>query len=137
MVAERHFLNIERVMKFHTTLQMLALLSATTFAVPSVAQQNDDAELAKQTLNPVAALISVPLKFDYNSNLGPTESGNQTVLTVQPVIPISISADWNMISRSIIPLISQHDIVPGTGTQQGFGDSTLQFYFSPKKPTDA
>jgi hypothetical protein len=106
-------------------------------ALPAVAQQDQEAELAKQTLNPVAALISVPLKFDYNSNLGPTESGNQTVLTVQPVIPISISEDWNVISRSIIPVISQHDILPGAGTQQGLGDSTQQFYFSPKKPTDA
>lgn len=124
-------------MKIQTTLQFLTFAAATTFAVlPAAAQQSDEAELAKQTLNPVAALISVPMKYDYNSNLGPTESGSQSVLTVQPVIPISISADWNMISRTIIPIISQTDIVPGSGTQQGLGDTTQQFYFSPKKPID-
>jgi hypothetical protein len=122
--------------KLHAAAYAITSMAAFA-ALPAVAQQDQEAELAKQTLNPVAALISVPLKYDYNSNLGPTESGRQSVLTVQPVIPISISADWNMISRSIIPVINQQNIVPGTGTQQGLGDTTQQFYFSPKKPTDA
>jgi hypothetical protein len=115
-----------------------ALVAAILAAVqPALAQQDQEAELAKQTLNPVAALISLPMKYDYNSDLGPTQSGNQSVLTVQPVIPISISADWNLISRTIIPVISLQNIVPGLGTQQGLGDTTQQFYFSPKKPTDS
>ena len=86
-------------MKF-TALHPLLLAAATAVAVPpAVAQQTDAAELAKQTLNPVAALISVPIKYDYNTNIGPSEQGNQSVLTVQPVIPISIGADWNMRSE--------------------------------------
>jgi hypothetical protein len=114
------------------------LAAAALFAVlPVLAQDDQESELAKQTLNPVASLISLPIKFDYNSNLGPTEGGSQTVMTVQPVIPVSIGADWNLISRSIIPVISLHNIVPGAGTQQGLGDTTQQFYFSPKKPTDS
>jgi hypothetical protein len=107
------------------------------FTVLPAAAQDDEAELAKKTLNPVASLISLPMKFDYNSNLGPAETGEQSVLTVQPVIPISIGEDWNLISRSIIPVISLHNIVPGAGTQQGLGDTTQQFYFSPKKPTES
>jgi hypothetical protein len=140
MVAERHFGEHrsnpgETTMRFHATLHILAFASVTTSAIrPAVA---DEAELAKQTLNPVASLISLPMKYDYNSNIGPTEQGNQSVLTVQPVIPVSISADWNLISRTIIPVISQHNLPPGSGTQQGLGDTTQQFYFSPKKPTDA
>jgi hypothetical protein len=140
----------EATMKF-TALHPLLLAAATAFAVPpAVAQQTDAAELAKQTLNPVAALISVPIKYDYNTNIGPSEQGNQSVLTVQPVIPISIGADWNMISRSIIPAINQHNVRPGagtpdglgdvesgSGTEEGIGDITQQFYFSPKKPTDS
>ena len=137
-------------MKF-ITLHLLVLASAAALAVSSaVAQQTDEAELAKQTLNPVAALISVPIKYDYNTNIGPSEQGNQSVLTIQPVIPISISADWNLISRSIIPGINQHNVRPGagtpdglgdvesgSGTEEGIGDITQQFYFSPKKPTDS
>jgi hypothetical protein len=140
----------ESNMKF-ITLHLLVLASAAALAVsPAVAQQTDEAELAKQTLNPVAALISVPIKYDYNTNIGPSEQGNQSVLTIQPVIPISISADWNLISRSIIPGINQHNVRPGagtpdglgdvesgSGTEEGIGDITQQFYFSPKKPTDS
>jgi hypothetical protein len=104
-------------------------------ALPAVAQDSQ-ADLAKETLNPVAALISLPIKYDYNSDVGPTEQGNQSVLTVQPVIPFSIGADWNLISRTIIQGISVHNLVPGAGTQDGLGDTTQQFYFSPKKPTE-
>jgi hypothetical protein len=113
-----------------------ALAAVTMLAVPPAAAEDDqEAQLAKQTLNPVASLISLPLKFDYNRNLGPTEQGSQSVLTIQPVIPVSIGADWNMISRSIIPVISQQNLPPGAGTQQGLGDTTQQFYFSPREPT--
>src|ERR1700735_2232984 len=118
-------------MKF-ITLHLLVLASAAALAVsPAVAQQTDQAELSKQTLNPVAALISVPIKYDYNTNIGPSEQGNQSVLTIQPVIPISISADWNLISRSIIPGINQHNVRPGAGTPYGFG------YFDRAPGTDA
>jgi hypothetical protein len=114
-----------------------ALATMTTFAVlPAVAQEDQEAELAKKTLNPVASLISLPLKYDYDGNIGPTEQGDKSVLTVQPVLPFSIGADWNLISRTLIPVISQHDLRPGAGTQEGLGDITQQFYFSPKKPTD-
>jgi hypothetical protein len=58
-----------------------------TFAVlPAVAEESEGA-LAKDALNPVAALISLPIRYDYNSNIGPIEQGNQSLLTVQPVIP--------------------------------------------------
>jgi hypothetical protein len=125
-------------MAFPTPSHLLATVLLAVFIVsPAAAQQDQEAELAKQTLNPVAALISVPLKYDYNTNLGPIESANQSVLTVQPVIPVSISADWNLISRTIIPIISQHNLPPGSGTQQGLGDTTQQFYFSPKSPTSS
>ena len=136
-------------MSLHRMVRALgcALAIVTTFAVlPAVAQQSEG-ELAKEALNPVAALISLPIKYDYNSNIGPTEQGNQSVLTVQPVIPFSIGADWNLISRTIIQGVSldkgvpgagtpEGDVATGSGTQEGLGDTTQQFYFSPKKPTD-
>ena len=92
---------MNRQRKFH--ILRFALATMTTFAVlPAVAQEDQEAELAKKTLNPVASLISLPLKFDYNSNLGPAERGNQSVLTVQPVIPVSMGENWNLISRTLI-----------------------------------
>jgi hypothetical protein len=125
----------EKAMKFNAALPTLALAAMLMSTVLPAVADDEEAELAKKTLNPVASLISLPMRYDYNSNLGPTESGNQSVLTVQPVIPVSIGEDWNLISRTIIPVISLQNIVPGSGTQQGLGDTTQQFYFSPKKPT--
>jgi hypothetical protein len=128
------------------TTIICSVLISTFAARPCVAQQ-DQAELAKATLNPVASLISVPIKIDYDQNIGPIEEGNKTTVTIQPVLPFSISEDWNVISRTLIPLITQHDIVPGvnsedgvadiegSGSEQGISDITQQFYFSPKAPT--
>lgn len=91
--------------------------------------------LAKQLSNPLAALISVPLQLNYDDGVGPNDAGNRTQLKIQPVIPVSISENWNMISRTILPIVSQHDIYPGAGTQNGLGDTSQSFFFSPKAPT--
>ena len=138
-------------MNLHRIVRTLvcALAAVTTFAVQPAAAQESEGALAKDALNPVAALISLPIKYDYNSNIGPIQQGNQSLLTVQPVIPFSIGADWNLISRTIIQGVSldkgvpgagspdgQGDVAPGSGTHEGLGDITQQFYFSPKKPTD-
>src|SRR5580704_9340757 len=99
-----------------------ALATVTPFAVlPAVAEESEGG-LAKDALNPVAALISLPLRYDYNSNIGPSQQGNQSVLTVQPVLPFSIGADWNLISRTIIQGVSLDKGVPGAGTPDGLGD---------------
>jgi len=110
----------------------LVALSAGFVALPAAA---DDAELAKQSLNPIAALISLPMQLNYDENIGPAEQGEKWVLNVQPVIPFSIGDDWNLISRTIVPLVSQQDVAPGTGTDSGIGDITQSLFFSPKKPT--
>ncbi|MDP3584771.1 MAG: transporter [Thiobacillus sp.] len=110
----------------------LAALSAGLAVLPAAAS---DAELAKQALNPIAALISLPMQLNYDENIGPAERGEKWQLNVQPVIPFSIGADWNLISRTIVPLVSQEDVVPGAGTDSGVGDITQSLFFSPKKPT--
>jgi hypothetical protein len=112
----------------------VAGLSVCLLAPGALAQTSKD-ELAKKSLNPVASLISVPLKLDHDSDIGPAEQGSKTVLTVQPVVPVSIATDWNMISRTLVPIVSQSDVAPGAGTQSGLGDITQQRYFSPKAPT--
>lgn len=96
----------------------------------------DDAEaLAKKLSNPVASLISLPLQANWDENLGIGDRGRRFTLNVQPVIPISIGDDWNLISRTIVPIISQEDI-PSSGTSAvGFGDTLQSAFFSPKEPT--
>lgn len=112
---------------------LLAASVACTI-LPAVAAGGDE-ELAKASLNPVAALISVPMKLDYDSDIGPQQQGSKYQLTIQPVIPFSIGRDWNLISRTLAPLVHQQDVIPGAGSQSGLGDITQQFYFSPKSPT--
>ena len=90
--------------------------------------------LAKQLSNPVAALISVPLQFNYDDGYGAGGDGERYTLNIQPVAPFSISKDWNVISRTILPVISQDDVVAGDN-QSGLGDTTQSFFFSPKAPT--
>jgi hypothetical protein len=92
-------------------------------------------ELAKKLANPIAALISVPFQLNYASNIGPRDDGDHWILNAQPVIPISISEDWNLISRTIAPLVTQNDIFPDSGSQSGLGDIVQSLWFSPKKPT--
>jgi hypothetical protein len=114
-----------------TCCALIAVLCGI-LALPAMA---DDTELAKQTQNPIAALVSVPFQLNYDENIGPAERGSKWLLNVQPVIPISLGSDWNLISRTIVPLVSQDEVQPGIGTDSGLGDITQSFFFSPKKPT--
>jgi len=124
-------------------LAALAIASADACAQQGViasgaiasAQKNDE-ELAMAAQNPVAAMISLPLQYNYDHNIGPQETGHKNYVNVQPVIPISLNENWNLISRTILPVVWQNDIVPGSGSQSGIGDITQSFFFSPKKPTE-
>ena len=93
-----------------------------------------DSGLAKQLNNPIASLISVPFQGNYDTGYGP-DDGEKFFVNVQPVIPISLSDDWNLISRSILPVAWQNDIAGQSGDQFGLGDLTQSLFFSPVKPT--
>lgn len=112
------------------TAAVLALLASAGHA------QNTEA-LAKQLSNPVSSLISVPFQFNFDNDIGPDDVGNRMTLNIQPVIPLSISEDWNLISRTILPVVDQQDIFPGAGDQFGLGDVVQSAFFSPKSPTSS
>jgi hypothetical protein len=92
-------------------------------------------ELAKKLSNPIADLISVPFQANYDDDIGLFDDGDRWEVKVQPVVPISIGSDWNVISRTIIPIIVQDDVVPpllDNEHQAGLGDTLQSLFFSPK-----
>jgi hypothetical protein len=107
---------------------------AETLAAPTAANAGDNAEeLAKKLNNPVASLISVPFQFNLDTGLGPKDAERLT-LNIQPVIPFSISEDWNLITRTIVPVIYQGSLADGIDSEFGMGDIVQSFFFSPKEP---
>jgi hypothetical protein len=132
---------------------MSALLAGAQEPAPDQA-----AELAKKLANPVASLISVPLQSNFDFRLGRSDDGWRYTLNIQPVIPISLSRDWNLIVRTIIPYVYQEDVFKGSGpavsleedidgvpinvtpgprpprVQSGLSDTLQSFFLSPKEP---
>ena len=129
---------IERVVGFRSwedrvkSRGIAAMLGlAGPWAGPALAQPTGE-ELAKQLSNPVSSLISVPFQNNTDFGLGPGDDGVQNLLNIQPVIPISLTPEWNLISRTILPLVYQdHDVIPGTGDEFGTGDVLQSFFLSP------
>jgi hypothetical protein len=110
------------------------LAAATALAGDPVLPPNPtDEQLATAAQNPVSDLISVPFQDIIAFGVGPQrEVAN--ILNIQPVYPIEVNKDWNVITRTIIPLIWQPGFASGEGTQFGLGDVQLSAFLSPSTP---
>lgn len=106
-----------------------SLLLATAFA-PSARAALSAEELAKLAQNPIANLVSVPFQNNTNLNYGP-EGGTQNILNIQPVIPVTLNRDWNLITRTIFPLVWLPDLSPQTDATFGLGDTQFSAFLSP------
>ncbi len=105
----------------------------TALALATCALHAQEADLAKKLANPISDLISLPIQSNYDFGVGPGD-GTIWKTNIQPVIPISISEDWNVISRTILPVIDQEGLAPVGDAldESGLGDITQSFFFSPK-----
>lgn len=119
-------------MKKNALSKTMALCAIGIASQQSFADTNS--ELASQLTNPVANLISFPLQGNYNTHLNTQSSGHQTYVNVQPVIPINLSPEWLVISRTIVPVMDVTNPIPYAGERFGLSDTLQSFFFSPHKP---
>ena len=105
----------------------LACAGSVVHAEPS------EGELAKLAQNPVGNLISVPFQNNTNLNYGPLKK-TQNILNIQPVIPIDVSPDWNVITRTIVPVVSQPALFEGDSRVNGIGPTAFSAFLSPANP---
>ena len=94
-------------------LAWLALLPAA----PAAAQD----DLAQQLANPVSSLISVPFQSNWDFGIGPFDASRYT-LNIQPVVPLSLDEEWNLIVRTIVPVIDAESPAAGVPDASGLGD---------------
>lgn len=120
-------MNTEKLKRTIATIATVCI--GLTATAPTKSLANSDT--AKALSNPLASLISVPFQFNYDTGYG-SEDGSQTTLNVQPVIPFSLNDKWNLITRTIIPYKWQNNVSGLSGSDSGFGDTTMSLWFSPK-----
>ena len=111
-------------------MKKILSLIGVSITVALQAQPSAD-ELAKQLQNPLSSLISVPVQGNFDFGMGP-ENGSRALINIQPVIPLSLNEKWNLITRTVLPIVSQNDIYGPSGSQFGLGDLTMTGFFSPK-----
>src|SRR5262249_45440895 len=113
-----------------TMLVLASALRAEETASPASKEEESNTDLAKKTENPVADLISGPFQNNFNFNTGP-EKRTVWDLNIEPVIPIHLTDDWNLITRTIVPVINLPSLAPGVDHAAGLGDINPTFFLSP------
>ncbi len=117
-------------------LQTIAtVISVLCLSLTATAQQSKE-DLAKELANPITSVTTVPFQFNYDSNIGPGDDGDRFSLNIQPLISFSINDDWSIISRTILPVVTQNNVSPGVGSQSGLGDVLQSLFVSPERPTE-
>ena len=113
-------------------MRRLALVLAMCGALAKPARaEEDDAALAQKLANPIANLMSVPISYNWDHDIGPVEGGHSNYMKFEPVIPFRLDGDWSLIARTVMKVIDQTDVEPGSGSQFGITDTTESFYFTP------
>ncbi len=101
-------------------------------AFSRLASADGDPDLSQLVQNPIAKVISLPFQENLAFGAGPNQDP-QSVMDIEPVLPLTLNANWNVITRAIVPLIYDPELTPGVGNGGGLGDISLSFYFSPAR----
>ncbi len=131
-----------RIGRFVGVLFLVGVVAAA--AIPSVALagkgdgiieagEDETGELARAVQNPVASMISLPFQNNTNFEFGSKDKPLHT-LNIQPVWPVGLNDEWNLITRTIMPIVSQPQLVSGQDRETGLGDTTFTAFLSPARP---
>jgi len=112
---------------------LLSLGTPALAAETAGATGEENEKLARAAQNPVADMMSFPFQDNIGFGYGPGNKDVQNVLNIQPVVPLHVTEDWNIITRTILPVVSQPSFTGGAGTT-GLGDLTLTAFLSPRSP---
>jgi hypothetical protein len=110
-------------------MPLLQLPAAAQEATPEAAQEAQTEALAAEAQNPVSNLISVPFQYNLTPGIGPNENKTLSLLNIQPVVPFALSPDLTLVTRTILPVLSQPT---ATSNQNGIGDLNPSFFLVPK-----
>ena len=102
----------------------------TNPAAGGASDADGDAKLAQAAANPIANMISLPFQLNFNFNQGPYNRYG-TVLNFMPVLPFRLSKKWNVITRTIIPIIQKPYIDSTAGSTYGIGNTNFNAFFVP------
>jgi hypothetical protein len=122
-------MNTRKTLFLTITIITSIAIGAALWPQAGCAEENQE-ELARASQNPVANMISIPLQANFNFDYGQDRDKSQIVMNIQPVIPISLNKDWNLITRTIIPII----YTEFPAYQTGLGNVQFTGFFSPAKP---
>lgn len=112
-------MNMVKHLKF--TIPALGLLAAGSVAAAE--GSGGDADLAQELTNPIANLVTIPIQMSFDNGIGLADEGTKITTNIQPVIPFEVNDDWNLITRTIVPIIHQDEIFPHPGHSSAWSTS--------------
>lgn len=116
-----------------TSLLLAVLFLLLGISNSALAQEETDAAaLAKESANPLAAMISLPIQFNFNNGIGDYNQ-TQTLVNLMPAIPFRLSDKFNVLNRIILPIVSQPDLTPEKGSTFGLGSINYSMFLTPAK----